>query len=219
MKLYRYWKPSFLYLRSNTESILDHQQRVHTLRTFICYHAISTGSFLCQVNFPMCNGLQSQHWVKWPWTWSSGAGLCTNTLNMSLWFLPSDVCFSLICLKTTESFSDGFLVEKPFPCIVEENKCELYDSMILWNTFSLAPDTENSSNSHSNLAINHLGWSQKCPVGGIELNFPHFLQTAEQNTASFLSQRAQPAPDSQLSVHLQQTLTVFCIQENQLSGS
>lgn len=140
MKLYRYSKSSFGYLWTKTESILDQQQRVHTLRVFISYHAISTGSFFCQVNFPIRNGLQFQHWVKWPWTWSCGIVLCTVT--MSLWFLPSDVYFSLICLKTTKSFSYGFSVEKFLPSFVKGSKCIQFGTRL----------TEDSSNSHRNLA-------------------------------------------------------------------
>lgn len=55
---------------------------------------------------------------------------------------------------------------------------------------------------------------------GIELNFPHSFQQLKNTLyPSFLSQRAQPTPDSQPRTHLDQTLTVFCIQENQVSGS
>lgn len=55
---------------------------------------------------------------------------------------------------------------------------------------------------------------------GIELNFPHSFQQLKNTLyPSFLSQRAQPTPDSQPSTHLDETLTVFCIQENQVSGS
>ena len=133
-------------------------------------HFFAKLTFLCVMvsSFsPEWNGLGLDH-----------LGLCTNTPNMSLWFLPSDVYFSLIFLKTTESFFDGFSVEKLFPCIVKGNKHIQCGTRL----------TENSNNSHSNLAISHLGWSQKFPMGGTELNFPHFLQTAEQHAASFLSQ-------------------------------
>lgn len=205
MKLYRYSKSSFGYLWTKTESTLDHQQRVYTLQAFISCHAISTGSFFCQVNFPICNGLQFQHWVKWPWTWSCGIVLCTVNMNMSLWFLPSDVYFSLICLKTTKSLSDGFSVEKFFPRFVKGSKYIQFGTRLI----------ENSSDSQSNLASNHLGWSERYPMGGIALNFPNFFQQLKNTLYHFfLSQRAQPAPGSQPSIHLHQTLTVFCIQEN-----
>lgn len=134
--------------------------------------------FFFQFNFPICNGLQFQHWVKWPWTCSFRTVLCYNSLNVFHWFFPSDVWLSVICLITTESCSGGFTVEKPwtFPCIAKGSKC----------THSDTRPTENSSNSHRNLAINHLGWSQKCPMGGNELTLLHVFQTTEKHTESFL---------------------------------
>lgn len=134
-------------------------------------------------------------------------GLCYALLAWTcLWFLLSDVCFSLICLKTTKSFSDEFSVEKFFPSFVKGSKYILLGTRL----------TENSNNSHSNLATCHLGWSQRCPMGGIELNFPHFFQHLKNTLyPSFLSQRAQPTPDSQPSIHLHNTLNVFFIQKNQ----
>lgn len=126
VKLYRYWKASFQYLWTNTESILDHQQRVHPLGRIISYHAISTGSFFSKFTF-LCNGLLFQHWVKWPWTWSSGAVLCIYSLNMSLSVLSSDIWFSLICSQNYRILSWWILSWKLFTCIVKRSK------HIVWN--------------------------------------------------------------------------------------
>lgn len=207
MKLYRYWKSSFWCLRPNTESILDHQQRVHTLRKFISYHAISAGSLLCQVNFPMCNGLQFHQGVERAWTGHLGLRCApTDSTRLSDFFQVVSG-FLLFVSKPPHPFLMDSLLKSSSLVLLRES-----------NTLFGTRLTENSSNFHSNLAVSHLGWSQKRPVGWIELNFPHFFQTAEHHTASFLSQRAQPAPDSHPSVHLQQTLAAFCIRENQLPG-
>lgn len=207
MKLYRYWKSSFQYLWTNAESILDHQQRVHTLRTFISCHAISTGPFFCQVTF-LCVIVSSSS-TEWNGLGLHHPGLYyAPTAWICLWFPPSDVYFSLICLKTTESFSDGFLAEKLFPCVVKGSKYIQFGTKF----------TENSCNSQRNLAISHLGWSQKCPMGWTESNFSHFFQTGEKDTASSFF-RGHSHDTWWSTQHPLAADSVFCIQENQPSGS
>lgn len=80
--------------------------------------------------------------------------LCSNSLSVSHCFFPGDVWFSATCLKTIKPFSDGFTAANlwTFLCIVKGSKY----------TQSGTKSTENSNNSHRNLAISHLGWSQKC---------------------------------------------------------
>lgn len=129
MKLYRYSKSSFGYLWTKTESILDQQQRVHTLRVFISYHAISTGSFFCQVNFPIRNGLQFQHWVKWPWTWSCGIVLCTVPCLSD--FFPVMSIFLLYVSKLQNPFPMDSQLKSSFPVLSRGA-----------NAFSLAPDSQ-----------------------------------------------------------------------------
>lgn len=131
MKLYRYSNSSFGYLWTKTESILDHQQRVHTLQAFISYHAIPTGSFFCQVNFPICNGLQFQHWVK-----SLGldrVGLCYALLA---WACLSDFfqvmsIFLLFVSKLQNPFLMDSQLKSSFPVLSRGT-----------NTFSLAQDSQ-----------------------------------------------------------------------------
>lgn len=131
MKLYRYSKSSFGYLWTKTESILDHQQRVHILRTFISYHAISTGSFFCQVNFPICNGLNSS--TEWSGLGLDHVGLCYALLA---WTCLSDFFRVMsILLLFVSKLQILFLVDSQlkssFPALSREE-----------NTFSLAPDSQ-----------------------------------------------------------------------------
>lgn len=114
--------------------------------------------------------------------------------------------FLSFVLKTTECFPDGFSVESSFLVLSKA-------ANILFGT-RLNREFQSFLQQFSHKPF---GMITEIPYGRDWIKFPHFFQTAE-HTAPFLSQRAQPTHDSQPSVHLQQTLTAFYTQENQLSG-